>query len=237
MADQVLEKSELDLALDQEEKALQEAVDQALAQARRAPTRANTSAYDRAKKELDEFRRARQESLLQESILPNIPAVVEYLVAAGYRVGKTKAYDDRDAGLLRGQPDGTFRSQDVDEYAREFLKMADGSRSTERGSLQEQKLREEISRIKHESELKKLKLQTELGELIPRDQVEIELASRAAFLRSDLKNVGRAGVMEIIKKVKGDPQKAAAFVSYWVGMVDEILDRYARPIKVGDDAD
>ena len=234
----VPEKNELDLALDQEETALQDAAAEAFALARRSPTRVNTGAYNRAKSALEEFRRARQEAFVEDRVFGSVSAVVEYLVKeAGFRVSKTKVYDDNNADLIRKQPDGTFRVDDVNEYARDFLKPPDGSRSAARGTLQEEKLREEIDRIKRDGELKKHKLREALGEVVPRDQVEIELAARASFLRSDLKNIGRAGVMDIIKTVKGDPQKAAAFVSWWIVAVDEIMDRYARPIKVGDDGE
>lgn len=232
----VPEKNELDLALDQEETALQESFAEAFALARRSPTRANTGAYERAKSTLEEFRRARAEILVEDRVFSTVLAVVDYLVKeGGFRVSKTKVYDDNNADLIKKQADGTFRLQDVDDYARDFLKPPDGSRSGARGTLQEEKLRGEIERVQTDVETKKLKLQTSRGEVIPRDQVEIELGSRATFLRSDLKNVGRAGVMEIIKKVKGDPQKAAAFVSWWIVVVDEIMDRYARPINGADD--
>lgn len=232
----VPEKNELDLALDLEEATLQESKAEAFNLARRSPTRANTAAFNRADLALKEFIRARAEDLVEDRVFINVAELVEYLVKErGFRTSKTKVYDDAGNELIKRQADGTFRQADVDDYAVAFLKPLDASGGSASGSLQEQKLREEISRVRVDGELKKHKLREATGEVVQKDQVEIELASRAIFLRSDLKNVGRSGVMEIIKKVKGDPQKAALFVSWWVAVVDEIMDRYARPINGADD--
>lgn len=223
----------LQSALAQKELQLRSAKDAAYDQVCRRPTIKNRKEYESAEKELSEFLRDLQESEPGEPIFTGVLDVLNYLDAEEWKVGKSKLYDDFTAGKLESQPDGSFLLGDVLRYARVHLKKKDGTPGAAAGvpSLQEQKILEEVGRIRADRLQRELKYKETVGELIKKSDVEIELAKRAAYLRSDLKTVFRAGSVEIIKRVGGDPQKAAALIAFGVKLVDEAMDRYARPVK------
>lgn len=199
----------------------------------RNPTIKNRKAYQSAEKALADFLEELQETESAGLEFDSVQGVLGYLESENWKVGKSKLYEDYGSGKLKAQPSGSFLLSDVLEYARVHLKKADGTPGAALGgpSLQEQKILEEVGRIKADRQHRELKYKEAVGELIKKSDVEIELAKRAAYLRSDLKNVFRAGAVEIIKTVGGDPQKASALISFGVRFVDEILDRYARAVK------
>ncbi len=227
----------LDTSLDQEEEHLRAEARAAYELAIKRPTIANRKAHKAAEDALADFLKARHEPEPAEPVFPALPKVLEYLQGENWKIAKTKLYDDFNAGRLRTEPDGTFPLANVLEYARLHLQKEDGTPGTVAGerSLQEQKIREEVGRIRADRLQREMKLKETTGELIRKSDVEIEHAKRIVYLRSDLKNIFRAGAVEIIRMVGGDPQKAPALIAYGVGLVDAAMDRYARPVRVGED--
>lgn len=225
-----------DTALDQEEQRLRAAAAEAYNLALKRPTIANRRAHKSAEDELSAFLRDRHEPEPAEQNFAGLPEVLDYLQGDHWKVEKTKLYDDCSLGKLRAAPDGTFPLASVLDYARVHLRKKDGTPGAVAGqSLQEEKIREEVGRIRADRLQREMKLRETSGELIRKSDVEIEHAKRIVYLRSDLKNVFRAGAVEIIRTVGGDPQKASALIAYGCGMVDAAMDRYGRPIRVGED--
>lgn len=215
--------------IDHEETRLKALVDDALQLAKRKPTTANMRSYRKAEKALAEYRQA------QGTDAPgfaNVMEIVDYLDAAGWKISKSTCYDHVKERKILPEPSGRFSLAAVLEYARVHLQKKDGTPGAIAGpSLQEQKIMEEVDRIRIDRQHRELKYKEATGELVAKSEVEGELAKRAAYLKSDLKNVFRAGAVEIIRVVKGDPQLAPELIAYGVRLVDEMLDRYARPIK------
>ncbi len=226
-----------DTDLDQEEERLRAAARTAYELALKRPTVANRKAHKAAEDALAEFLKARHEPEPTEPVFDGVTKVLEYLQGDNWKIAKTKLYDDINSGKLHAEPDGTFRPANVIEYARLHLRKEDGTPGTVAAgpSLQEQKIMEEVGRIRADRLQREMKLRETSGELIKKSDVEIEHAKRIVYLRSDLKNIFRAGAVEIIRMVGGDPQKAPALIAYGVGLVDAAMDRYARPIRVGED--
>jgi len=73
------------------------------------------------------------------SVYKNILSFTKYLQSEGYKVSKTKVYNDRDSGLLEVQDDGSILFEDAQLYM-EFL----GKLHTESNQLSEimQQIRE-----------------------------------------------------------------------------------------------
>lgn len=68
--------------------------------------------------------------------LPNVSAVVAYLQAEGWKIGKSKAYADaKSPGRLLVQSDGSVLQADADRYARDFLGRADDVAAIQRELL------------------------------------------------------------------------------------------------------
>lgn len=220
----------LPTALDQQEQQLQEACDKAFALAKERPTGANRKAYRQAEKALQDFQRARVEDD-GEPIYRNIPELVDALDAEGWKISRSTAYEHREAGKLRLRSDGTITETIALEYARTHLDRKDGTPGNQVESPQAEKTRAEIRRIQADANMRELKYRESLGELIPRNQVEIELSSRATDLRSYLEAIARSSAGRIIKIAKGDPQQAPELVCYLLGLYRKALDNYSRPIK------
>lgn len=224
----------LETALDIREEELKAAVDAAFGQARRKPTSANRKAWREACAALDGFRAVRRDpgGIMDRDFDP--PEALEYLEAEQWKVGKTKFYDDLKNGVLERREDGRITLYALEGYTRCLTKL-DGTPGHVLGrTLAEQKTLQEIERIRVDRQHRELRLRAETGEWIPKSDVEIELAKRAGYLRSDLKNVFRALAGEIVKILEGDPARIPALITWGAGqggVVDEIMDRYSRPIK------
>jgi hypothetical protein len=225
----------LETALDSRERELQSAVDAAFDQAKRKPTQANRRVWRDACAALDRFKSDRRDSgTSAERFFDGPPEALEYLEAQQWKIGKTKFYDDLKNRVIERREDGRISILALDEYTRCLSKL-DGTPGHMAGrSLQEQKTIQEIERIRIDREMREVRLHAERGEWVPRSDVEIELAKRTNYLRSDLKNIFRALAGEIIKVTKGDPSTIPALITWGAGeggAVDEIMDRYSRPIK------
>lgn len=221
---------DLTAALDRQEAALRVAADEALDRASRKPTQANRKAHKEAEGALLQFIKERHEPEIETSF-KGLPEVLAYLEAEGWKIGKTKLYDDFNSQRLPAEKNRSFRLSTVLDYARTNLQKNDGTKGGDAVSLQEQKQNEEMLRIRIDRQQRELKYKESSGELIQKSDVEGELAKRGIFLKTDRKNVWRSGAVEIIKLVGGDPQKAPMLIAYGCNMEDEIMDRYTRPIQ------
>ncbi|MCF6179092.1 MAG: hypothetical protein L3J63_06855 [Geopsychrobacter sp.] len=218
---------DLDTALQQREVELQAAVDDALATATRKPTGKNRTALKRAQAELREFR----DNLLDNGDYhyQSIPQMVEYLAEQGWRIGTSTAYEHRDQGKLKLRKNGSISQSEALEYARLHLKRKDGSAAET--SLQEEKLLKDIARIDFDGRMRELKYRQALGDLIERNQVEIELADRATNLKNYFNAIARKSAGRMCKIVGGDPQKVPDLIEFILGVNRRAFDSYSRPIQ------
>lgn len=228
------EHSGLEAALDAREAELRDEADAAFDRASRNPTAANRKVHKAAEQALKKFLQERHEPETERSF-KGLPQVLEFLEAENWKVGKSKLYDDFSAGKIEAERDGSFRISKVMDYARIHLQTADGKKGGEIVSVQEEKAREEVLRIRIDRQQRELKFKESSGELIKRSEVETEFSKRAIFLVTDRKNVWRSNAMEIIRLVGGDPQKAPELIAYGIRMEDEIIGRYSRPMKFDED--
>lgn len=218
--------------LDQEEARLVKFRDDALELAKRKPTQANLRSLKKSEASLVEFRSARYESGGEEAF-DSIPAVVSYLDAEGWKISTSTCYEHKDQAKIRPGSDGKYTLSAVMEYASAHLQRKDGSGKA--GNLQEDKLREEIRRISSDAAMRETRLQELRGALISREQVEVELASRASDLKTHLDASARSAAGRIIKLVGGDLQKAPELISFMLGLNRKMMDNYSRPIQGPDE--
>lgn len=208
--------------------ALTSSRDKALEVATASPTASNRKALRLAQKALDEHQS--QPAHPGEESFSGISDVIEYLYQQGWKISRSSAYDHwKKEGKLRARADGRFDLAAVLAYARDHLQRNDGSPGG--ANLAEDKQRAEIARIRADTETRELKLRQLTRELIPRSQVEVELADRATSLRGYLDAVARSGAARVIKLVGGDPQKAPELIAWWIGMNRKAIDNYSRPIQ------
>lgn len=201
------------------------AKEQSKRQALEDPSATNLAAFERASKLLENAVDAKKN-------YKNWSEVLAYLTDSGRKIAKTKLYEDINKGLLRKQPDGSFKLRDVDRYAAS-LKMAGTPDKVAVNAADRLRRREEadIRRAEAVAEREEFDLQVKKGKFIPREQVYQELAARAVTLASGLKTAFEARVLELVETVDGNPKKAAILGERLDVLLDEALGEYSREME------
>lgn len=210
------------------EKALRVAVKKTQKAMSTNPCRESLDNFTAASNTLDEFLTKKiGPGPLEERRFKNLSVVVEYLKGEGWKIGHSKAYTDKKLRKIEAQPDGTFLLSDVERYIiKAELKKADGVDPTT--ETQTRKAEAEIEKLEAAAELLKLKAKIETGKYVPREQMERELAARAAFLKTDLENFFRSHAAEMITVVDGDQTKTPDLLVFCLKAKADWLDRYAK---------
>jgi len=164
--------------------------------------------------------------------LPNLLAVVKYLKSRGWKIGKSKAYQDHKDGKIKTQKNGAFRIADIEKYAITFdLKRIDGVKADSLDAIQQEKARAEADKLKAQAEHWQIKTAIARGLYVEKDTFERELARRAAVFRSDGENFCRSQAPGIISLVSGDAAKTPELIDYMLDHLEGWLDRYASEQK------
>lgn len=189
------------------------------------PSQANLAALDRASKMLESAMEATKN-------LKNWQAVLDHVADNGRKLSKTKLYSDINRGLLRRQPDGTFRLRDVQRYMAS-LPMAGTPDALVRKAADRQRRKEEadIRKAEAAAEREEFDLQVKKGRYIRRDQVYAELAARAVTLSSGLKTAFEARNLDLVALVDGNPKKAVTLVEALERICDDALNEYSREME------
>lgn len=168
-------------------------------------------------------------------VFKNRYAVVKWLTDNGYKVRKSKVYKDADAGLLRVERDGTVTIESVRRYIdhpeagiREHLDTAAAGDDLE---IKEYHRRTAIAKMKNaelEAEKRQFDLERELGKWIPRADLEMEMAGRAAVLDQGLSSLVQVRADDWIRMVGGDPNRAPDLKAAMAEAVARLLNSYAQ---------
>ena len=161
--------------------------------------------------------------------LANVQAVLAYLLDAGWQVSQSGLYKHRKAGKITSEPDGTFPRKDVDKYAKAFLKQkATGKKKQDaQDELQRQKLEKELEKLEIDNTRARLKRDVELEKYIPRDEMYLEMASRAGIFHAGLDYWIRTTGAEWVRSVGGDLQKVGALIDAMIREKDILINQYA----------
>lgn len=159
----------------------------------------------------------------------DISAVLEYLQNSGWKVSRTSLYRDHGNGKLRPRDDGEYHAKDVDRYAKTWLKKkATGKRIREAtDELQRKKLELEQENLLLDNLKKKLALDKELGKLIPREQLEIELAAWTGIVEAGLKHWIQSNAAGWIRMMDGDVKKVGELINAMDSDLDELINNYS----------
>jgi hypothetical protein len=165
---------------------------------------------------------------LEGNHFATIADVLEYL-SEEWRVTKTSLYRHHKEGKLLPQADGTYQRTDIDKYSRTWLKQkSTGKRISERiDELQRKKLEKELRNLDLEYERRKFAHEKDLGQFIPRDQMEVELAGRAGILDAGLKHWIQSRTADWVRTVSGDTKKVGELINLMIRDLDEHINSYA----------
>ena len=195
----------------------------------KTPTAATLRDYEASQAALAKFSDQLGVTEEAERPLPTIADVLNYLKAEGWRVTQTSLYRHQKEGKFLPQRDGSFARKNIDKYAKTFLKLTSiGKRVNEKmDELQRQKIEAELKNLDIERRRKELALDRDLGKLVPREQMEIELATRAGILDAGLKHWVKSHAAEWIRLLDGNMQKIGEFISLMVRELDVHINSYA----------
>ncbi len=157
-----------------------------------------------------------------------IADVLNYL-AAGWRVTKPSLYRHQKQGKIQPQPDGTYSQNDIDRYARTWLKQkSTGKKVSQRmDELQRKKLEQELQILTLDYERKKFQNEKDTKNFIPREQMDIELAARAGILDEGLKHWVQSRAADWIRTADGDTKKVGGLINLMNRDLDEHINSYA----------
>jgi hypothetical protein len=169
----------------------------------------------------------------EDKPLVNVAEVLDYLAAAGWKVTKTSLYRHQKEGKLLPRPDGAYSLRDVERYARTWLKqLSTGKRKTEKmDELQRRKLESELENLELARKRNELAYGKELDRYIHREQMEIELATRAGILDAGLKHWVQSRAAEWIRTAGGDTKKVGELINLMTRDLDEHINSYAAAIE------
>lgn len=154
--------------------------------------------------------------------------VVNFLQQEGFKIKKSKLYQDADKGFLKVQPDGTVRHSDVKDYILVAgLKKVD-DKSGKLTAEQLQKVKNEDRKLQLTNE----KLQFELDQLhekyILKTDVQTEIAIKIGAMESGFKHLVRMKAADWIYTVGGDPNKAGILTDLMYAAYDELLNEFGN---------
>ena len=162
-------------------------------------------------------------------VLANTLAVADWLRDQGYKVGKSTVYADAKSGLLRPDQEGTFSLETVQKYIKAKGLTLRSQSAADTAPDQQRRAAAEARLAEHKEKLLKLKYEREVGNLIPRSQVEQDLAARAQLLKKDLSVFARSEARGLVDLVNGDPDKTADLI----GRLLEQFSRVPGPLRPG----
>lgn len=164
--------------------------------------------------------------------LATVKDVLAHLQAQGRKISQSQLYKDLKRGRLRREPDGSFTQRAVDRYAQTLALVAmPEARATELEDLAEQEMREKIGKTREQRLSISFDRRVKEGKYLRRDDVALELASRAAALGVGLRSVFRLHAPDYIRMVGGDVGKADDLAARFEQNLDAALNEYSRPME------
>jgi hypothetical protein len=199
------------------------------------PTSANKKNWDTARAALEEF----SEKLTAPTSISANPdtfatqqEILTYLKAAGYKIEKS-ALSNHVRSRLLIKKSGTYRRKDVDNYAGLHLQSgATGQTVADKktADLQERKLRAEIGRTEEQHKRAIIEREALEGKLIPRAEVELELAGRAVALEAGYDHMVYTMAAGLVELVDGDQAKVDRLITAMLEAKNEWLNQYAGAV-------
>jgi hypothetical protein len=199
---------------------------------RREPSSANVAALHRVTAMLENAERAMDTDDDFPDLFRSVGEVLRYLQdEKGRQIQRTKLYDDIKKGLLRKEK-RRYRRVDVDRYAASLpLATTPDGREAEAAERLRRSEEAEI-RIREARAVREERKNSILeGKYVPREEVDQELAARAATLNMGLKSKMEAVALDLVAAVGGKPKRARTLVQELEKIIDAACNEYAQPIE------
>jgi len=165
-----------------------------------------------------------------EPPLKNLTAACQALQDEGWKIKKSKLYQDAKAGRLRVQADRSVLRADLDSYVLraglERVGVAENSGKIEAGQaarveLENEKLRRQVEKLTWE-------LDRDRGKYLLKEDVRTEQALKIASLDAGAKHWIRTNAADLIHAVGGAANKERVLINLFEARWDELLDEMGR---------
>lgn len=199
-------------------------------QAKRAmindPSSINVTVFEKSSRLLED-------RMQETKNLKDIKEVLKYIEEQNRKVRKTKLYEDVNKGLLKKQPDGTFKLRDVERYLVSLPMLGTTDSVAEKASeRQRRKEEQEIRRIKAVADKEEFDLAVKQGKYITKEKVYQELAARAVTLNMQIKTAFEVNAIELVELVEGNPKKTNSLKQKLTEIFETALAEYAKEMDI-----
>lgn len=210
---------------DNDLKLLTTAKETARAAVEKDPSKANLESFDKASKMLSGYSVGDPEPSFGNRLEAH-----GYLKRLGYKVGKSKFYQDCKAGLCRMQSDGAVTEADIKAYVSRagLVKPDQAAYEIESSDLVRKKQKKEVEKLAAQVEELTIKLNVLKRNLLDRNTVETEQAIKAGALMAGMNHVFRNFSRDAIQLVGGDLKHVQALVNFWTGKAEDLFDEFSR---------
>ncbi len=213
------------------EQALVEAHKKALVAVKKKATVENIRAAEAAERALNDYRaRKNAEANPEERRFANTFEVLGFLTSEGWKVGKSKLYEDCGRGRLLPGRDGTYSLKNVEDYAKDNLGRIDGSDID--GGLANEKTRVEIDLLKARKQKEERLADTISRKLVLRTEVEQRFTNRLALFKTGLENLVYGATTErAVEIVGGNMGKLQEMQDFLMKGIRDILAGYSKSLQ------
>lgn len=216
----------IDNLMAKEEELLAKAIAQTMQAYNQKPTIANLKDWEGAKQAFESFRAKKQAEINPEDApLKNILEVLDYLQQQGWKVSKSKLYDDQ--GKIDKQKDGSIIKKDADRYAKLCLSKLDGSDyeidPTQKNKEETRLTKERADKIAFENEIMR-------GSYVLCEEAEQQMAARAAYLKNSIEGFFHSLSPRIAEIINGDTTKIPELTEFCLREVEDFFNHYSKPL-------
>lgn len=154
--------------------------------------------------------------------------VVRFINALGYKRSQKQFSVDVSKGIVKANKDGLFTRRMVHQYCKRHLIGGKNDDGANPEGYEAQKLRLQVEKLERENEEGQFKFDVLMGRYIPRNEMFLHLAARAAVLDAGVEQFFRAKSQDFIAMVAGDQSKGPDFIEAMVAGWKDLLDTYAN---------
>lgn len=154
--------------------------------------------------------------------------VVRFINALGYKRSTKQFSIDVSKGIVKVNDRGLFTRRMVHQYCKRHLVGGKNDDGANPEGYEAQKLRLQVEKLERENDEGKFKFDVLMGRYIPRNEMFLHLAGRAAVLDAGVEQFFRAKSQDFISLVSGDQSKGPDFIDALISGWKDLLDTYAN---------
>jgi hypothetical protein len=166
-----------------------------------------------------------------DAMYGNRLAAVAWFKPNGYKIRKSKFYQDCDAGLCAVESDGRVRESALTTYASLYLRKL-AEKDGKISSLVDEKLRLECQILKQREAKNTFDMERDRGKYLLKTEVELMLVTRVEYLRAQLEHLAMTSAVDWVTLVSGDTRKAVSWSEMFCAALETMFDEYARAPEI-----